>query len=101
MPRQRLPASLIAGRVLLLLAFISGVAYSCRAERRIPSDPHAGIPYLPSRGQRLEMTVNTSQVLKSSQKRRFRRRVPLRDPKVVQATPLAADQVQIAAWRRA
>jgi pilus assembly protein CpaC len=45
-------------------------------------------------GRRLEMTVNTSQVIK------LRKKIPrvfVADPAVVQATPLAADQIQIAA----
>ena len=90
-PRQRLPATLLAGRALVLLAAIGGAATPAAAQT--PDQPPVEYS-ITKPGQRLEMTVNTSQVLK------LRKKIPrlfVADPTIVQATPLAPDQVQIAA----
>jgi pilus assembly protein CpaC len=90
-PRQPFPAALLAGRVLVLLAVIGPLAAGA-------AEPGSDDPAVKMRitkpGQRLEMTVSTSQVLK------FHKRIPrlfVADPSIVQATPLAPDQIQIAA----
>lgn len=91
MSRQRFSTICSSSRVLVLLAVISGASSDLAAQSpKIPSlEFQLGQP-----GRRLELTVNTSQVLK------LRKKIPrvfVADPTVVQATPLAADQIQIAA----
>jgi pilus assembly protein CpaC len=90
-PRQRLPANLLAGRALVLLVAIGGTDSPAAAQ----GPDQARVEYsITKPGQRLEMTVNTSQVLK------LRKKIPrlfVADPAIVQATPLAPDQVQLAA----
>lgn len=91
MPRQRLPAALLAGRTLVLLAVIGGMAAGAAESGIEDQAPELGIS---KPGQRLEMTISTSQVLK------FHKKIPrlfVADPGIVQATPLAPDQIQIAA----
>jgi len=89
--RQRFPAICLASRAFVLLAVMSGVPSDLAAQG--PNNPSLEFR-LGQPGQRLELTVNTSQVLK------LRKKIPrvfVADPAVVQATPLAADQIQIAA----
>ncbi len=90
-PRQRLSAALLASRTFVLLAVTSHLAAGA-------AEPEIDHPVAELRitkpGQRLEMTVSTSQVLK------FQKKIPrlfVADPGIVQATPLAPDQIQIAA----
>jgi len=82
---------LFAGSVLALLAALGPLAAGA-------AEPGADNPPVELRiskpGQRLEMTVSTSQVL------RFPKKIPrlfVMDPGIIQATPLAPDQIQIAA----
>ena len=91
MPRQPFPPALFAGRVLVLLA-VTRPTGRCAAEPG--SDDPAVELRITKPGQRLEMTVGTSQVLK------FQKKIPrlfVADPGIVQATPLAPDQIQLAA----
>ncbi len=91
MPRQRFSAALLAARFLVLLAVIGPLA-AVAAEPEI--DDSAPELRISKPGQRLEMTVSTSQVLK------FHKKIPrlfVADPGIVLATPLAPDQIQIAA----
>lgn len=91
MSRQRFPAICLASRAFVLLAVMSGVPSDLTAQG--PNNPSLEFR-LGQPGQRLELTVNTSQVLK------LRKKIPrvfVANPAVVQATPLAADQIQIAA----
>lgn len=88
---QRFPAIRSASQAFVLLAVISGAASGVAAQG--PENPSLELR-LSRPGQRLELSVNTSQVLK------LRKKIPrvfVADPTVVQATPLAADQIQIAA----
>ncbi len=91
MPRQRFPVACFAVCVCALSAASIGAVVHAADQGNSPQavEFRVGKP-----GQRLEMTVNTSQVIK------LRRKIPrmfVADPAVVQATPLAPDEVQIAA----
>jgi len=103
-PRQRLPASLIAGRVLLLLAFVSGVASVADAQGEPDFQPtqdgsDSPVKYHVTKPiARLDMAISTSRVL--VMKGESIRRVAVTDESIVQATPLAPDQIQITALAR-
>lgn len=90
-PRQRPPGALLLGQALVLLAILGGTVSSVLAQG---GEDAALDIRLGGRGQRLELTVNTSQVLKPG------KRIPrlfVANPEIIQATPLAEDEIQIAA----
>jgi len=90
-PRLRPPGTLLLGQWLVLLAIVGGTVSSASAQGAENSSTEFRI----SRpGQRLELTVNTSQVLKLGKKIP---RLFVVNPEVIQVTPIAQDEVQIAA----
>lgn len=91
MPRLRPPATALLGQAIILLAILGGSVSSALAQG---GENAAEESRLGNRGQRLELTVNTSQVLRPG------KRIPrlfVANPEIVQATPLAEDEIQIAA----
>ena len=91
MPRQRLSEILSFGKKPGLLAVIIGaisIVWMPNTDG-LAAEFRVGHP-----GQRLEMTVNTSQVLKLGKKIP---RLFVANPEIIQATPLAQDEIQIAA----
>jgi len=90
-PRQRSPGTLLLGQAFVLLAIVGGTVPGAHAQGTESSTPEFRV----SRPEpRLELTVNTSRILKLG------KRIPrlyVANPEIIQATPLAADEVQIAA----